>query len=63
MPGPTPSEFVVEVGYDHEVGLWFYEVDALNVIGTGCLSKEDAERYAQDSIAFALEDGTDARSG
>lgn len=59
VPGPTPPELVVEVGYDHEAGLWFYEVDALNIIGTGCLSKEDAERYAQESIAFALEEFED----
>jgi hypothetical protein len=55
-PGPGSSEFVVEVEYDHEVGLWFYTVDELNIIGTGCLSKEDAEQYAQESIAFALEE-------
>lgn len=49
-------DYVAEVEYDHEVGLWFYTVDELNIIGTGCLSKEDAERYAQESIAFALEE-------
>ena len=47
----------MEVSYDHETGLWFYEVDELNIIGTGCLSKGDAQRYAQDAIAFTLEDG------
>lgn len=55
----SPTEYVVEVGYDHEAGLWFYEVDALNIIGTGCLSKEDAERYAQEAIAFTLEEFDD----
>lgn len=48
----------MDVSYDHEAGLWFYEVDELNIIGTGCLTKEDAERYAQESIAFALEGST-----
>lgn len=50
------SDYVVEIDYDHEVGLWFYSVDELNIIGTGCLTKEDAERYAQESIAFALKE-------
>ena len=36
--------------------MWFYTVDELNIIGTGCLTREDAERYAQESIAFALEE-------
>ena len=44
---PGSSEYVVEVEYDHEVGMWFYTVDKLNIIGTGCPSKEAAERYAQ----------------
>lgn len=46
----------MEISYDHEAGLWFYEVDALNIIGTGCLSKEDAERYAQEAIVFAVDE-------
>jgi isocitrate dehydrogenase len=56
LTGHTQSEFVVEVEYDHEVGLWFYSVDELNIIGTGCLTREDAERYARESIAYALEE-------
>lgn len=59
MPSTGQSEYVVEVAYDHEVGLWFYAVDALNIIGTGCLTKEDAERYAQESIVFTLEEFED----
>ena len=39
--------------------MWLYTVDELNIIGTGCQSKEDAERYAQESIAFALEEFED----
>lgn len=56
MASPAPSDYAVEISYDHEAGFWFYSVDALNVIGTGCLTREDAERYAQESIAFVLEE-------
>jgi hypothetical protein len=34
----------VEISYDDEAGSRFYAVDALNIIGIGCLSREDAER-------------------
>lgn len=44
LSSPDSSGYAVEINYDHEAGLWFYEVDELNIIGTGCLSKEDAER-------------------
>jgi hypothetical protein len=50
------ADFVVEILYDHEVGQWFYTVDELNIIGTGCLSRPDAERYALGAIEFALEE-------
>lgn len=59
LPSHISSDYVVEVSYDHEAGFWFYAVDALNIIGTGCLSREEAERYAQESIAFALEEFED----
>jgi predicted RNase H-like HicB family nuclease len=50
------SEFAVEVLFDHEVGQWFYTVDELNIIGTGCLTRQDAERYAREAIEFTLEE-------
>jgi hypothetical protein len=50
---------MVDIHFDDEARLWWYEVDALNVIGTGCLTREDAERYALDAIEFALEEEDD----
>ena len=49
----------MEIFYDHEVDLWGYSVPVLSIIGTGCLSREDAERYVQDAIQFALEEEID----
>ena len=42
--------------YDHEVDQWGYEVEELNILGTGCPSREAAERYAEEAIRFTLED-------
>jgi len=33
-----------------------HSVPVLNIIGTGCLTREDAERYVLDAIEFTLED-------
>ncbi len=45
-----------EVFYDHEASLWGYSVPVLNIIGTGCLSRLDAERFVLDAIEFTLEE-------
>lgn len=45
----------VELFQDEETGQWGYDVPALNIIGTGCLTREDAEKYALEAIEFALE--------
>lgn len=56
MAGPVPSAYPVDIHFDDEARTWWYEVDTLNIIGTGCLTREDAERYAPEAIKFALED-------
>lgn len=45
-----------EIFYDHEVDLWGYSVPALNIIGTGCLTRQDAERFVLEAIEFTLEE-------
>lgn len=45
----------IEIFPDTETGYWCYDVPALNIIGTGCLTREDAEKYALESIEFTLE--------
>lgn len=50
------SQLRAEVFYDHEVGLWGYSVPILNIIGTGCLTRDDAERFLLDAIEFTLEE-------
>lgn len=50
------AQLRVEIFYDHEVDMWGYSVPVLSIIGTGCLSREDAERYVLDSIEFVLEE-------
>lgn len=49
----------VEIFYDHEVDLWGYSVPILSIIGTGCKTREDAERYVLDAIEFVLEEEVD----
>lgn len=53
------AQLHVEIFYDHEVDLWGYSVPVLSIIGTGCLSREDAERLVLDSIEFVLEEDID----
>ena len=48
-----------EVFYDHEVDLWGYSVPVLSIIGTGCRTRLDAERYVLDAIQFTLEEDLD----
>lgn len=45
----------IEIFPDTETGYWCYDVPALNIIGTGCLTREDAEKYALEAIEFTLE--------
>lgn len=50
------AQLRVEIFYDHEVKLWGYSVPVLNIVGTGCRTREDAERYVLDAIEFTLEE-------
>lgn len=49
----------VEIFCDHEVALWGYSVPVLNIVGTGCRTREEAERYVLDAIEFTLEEEID----
>lgn len=60
--GGIVAQLRVEIFYDHEVDLWGYSVPVLSIIGTGCLTREDAERFVLDSIEFALEEDIDEPS-
>ena len=50
------AKLKVEIFHDHEVDLWGYSVPVLNIIGTGCLTREDAGRYVVEAIEFTLEE-------
>jgi isocitrate dehydrogenase len=52
----SDAVYPIQFFYDHEVDQWGYEVEELNVLGTGCPSKEAAARFAQEAIEFALEE-------
>jgi predicted RNase H-like HicB family nuclease len=45
----------VELFYDDEVGRWGYALPAFSILGTGCNGREEAERFALEAIALALE--------
>jgi len=49
----------IEIFQDTETGQWCYDVPALSIIGTGCNSREDAERLALEAIEFTLEEEND----
>ena len=53
------AQLRVEIFYDHEVDLWGYSVPVLNIVGTGCLSRQAAERFVLDAIQFTLEEDLD----
>ncbi|MGI8774521.1 MAG: hypothetical protein ACR2KQ_05840 [Actinomycetota bacterium] len=53
------AKLKVEIFYDDEVDLWGYSIPVLSIIGTGCLTREDAERFVLDSIEFVLEEDVD----
>jgi hypothetical protein len=47
----------VELFFDNEVNQWGYTVPALSILGTGCDSREDAERFAIEAIQDVIESG------
>jgi predicted RNase H-like HicB family nuclease len=47
----------VELFYDNEVKQWGYTVPALSILGTGCNSREEAERFAVEAIQEVIESG------
>lgn len=53
------AQLRVEIFYDHEVDLWGYSVPVLPIIGTGCKTREDAERSVLEAIEFTLEEEID----
>lgn len=52
----------VELFHDKDTGQWGYDVPALSIIGTGCTSREEAERFAVQAIEFTLESGDEELS-
>ena len=55
----VPMKLHVELFYDPDVEQWGYAVPALSVLGTGCNSREDAERYALEAVEDVIESGAD----
>jgi hypothetical protein len=49
----------VELFYDNEVNQWGYTVPALSILGTGCNSREEAERFAVEAIQDVIESGAE----
>lgn len=49
----------VELFYDNEVNQWGYTVPALSILGTGCNTREEAERYVVEAIQDVIESGDD----
>ena len=47
----------VELFYDNEVDQWGYTVPALSILGTGCTSREEAEKFAVEAIQDVIESG------
>jgi hypothetical protein len=47
----------VELFHDKETGQWGYDVPALSIVGTGCNTRDDAERFALEAIEFTLDSG------
>jgi len=60
--GGIVAQLRVEIFYDHEVDLWGYSVPVLSIVGTGCRTREDAERYVLEAIEFVLEEEIDEPS-
>ncbi len=53
----------VELFYDGDVQQWGYVVPALSILGTGCNSRDDAERFALQAVEDLIESGADEISG
>ncbi len=51
------AKLLVELFYDNEVNQWGYTVPALMIVGTGCNSREDAQKYAVEAIQDVIESG------
>ena len=47
----------VELFYDNEVDQWGYTVPALSILGTGCNSRDEAEKFAVEAIQEVIESG------
>jgi predicted RNase H-like HicB family nuclease len=47
----------VELFFDNEVDQWGYTVPALSIVGTGCDTREEAERFALEAVEVTLESG------
>lgn len=50
-------KLLVELFYDNEVNQWGYTVPALSILGTGCNSREEAERFAVEAVQDVIESG------
>lgn len=49
-------KLAMEIFFDEEVRQWGYRVHSLSIVGTGCRSRDEAERLGWEAIRFALED-------
>jgi len=45
--------------HDPEVENWGFRVPALQLVGGGCATREEALQHALDAISYALEDADD----
>jgi len=50
-------KLLVELFYDNEVNQWGYTVPALSILGTGCNSREETERFAVEAVQDVIESG------
>jgi hypothetical protein len=53
----------VELFYDNEVDQWGYTVPALSILGTGCNSRDEAEKFAVEAIQDVIESGDEEIDG
>jgi hypothetical protein len=53
----------MEIFYDDEAGQWGYSVPALSIIGSGCMSREEARRLGYEAIEAVLEETPPASPG
>ena len=49
----------VELFYDVEVEQWGYVVPSLSILGTGCTSRTEAERFALEAVQEVIESEDD----